>query len=1189
MVASERIRVCVCALLLAFSSLCGGAAGQEDGSLPVIVDATATPLDSKLAFERVVVGANGVARPAFTLPSPEGRGDTEAENGSVAGAAERLIYSNTLGIHGINFPTNQPVSDDIATTAPNGCALTRYRFKVLGKVLPTGLSGAYTVTYGLYSNCPLAVGSNNATRDLVRIPGTEGTLDFPDDGPRLIEHIVPAGTPVELPTNVYLGLRFNRGNCGTVIGAPASIGYSGDIWDFPGFPCNGFLGGFPERPHASFWLEMFGSENCSNAFVGYKAQRPSGGTATLGAGIQGVDDVKLFVNDCQMVGYEVVVRGVGFYNFDLRRNCDGQIIAGTERTFQLNANTVPLLQVARFTFNPPIALTTDSLYVGFKCSSNSAGAVVAGILPIVGSNETDYFTIGVDGCAPVMPTTGVHGAINFAITCAGKLSLGACCDPYLTECQGGPDAGARCRCNAICAGGVDEGDCCSPSSPCDPPGNCEPVCAAPGTCEAVCRETTELNCSFPLPDSDFRPQWNQGEACEPDPFLPDSCGVAACCHLRPNPQNPNILDEVCVNMTKNECEAQLQEPTPPIWQLGEYCGLNAQRCPINACLGRDNCICYMSPCPCDPCYPDFPPDQTCCNDVCSNVDPYCCEVLWDDRCCELAEEMCAPLGACCDWVNTDANGEPVCRNVPLSECPQRPGGDPPQWIEGMGCESEPFDPPCGKAACCHYRTDPSSGQLEQACANLTKPECTTASPAGKSFLWQAGNVCGQDFQSCPNLACVGTTESCFSSHATPGCCDTFCCRHVCSLGATGRFCCEVAWDSACVALLHTNCSVAPLNDTCAPNPDIQCPNGAEPVPVPGSITRSNSGVTTTSDEPGFCCHNGVSQCMGGVHHGLPCTLDYECPGGLCPARTPMPGAKGYGTMWFKFVQPSGTTSAGINVCGDEFSALDSIMQVYAVGDNSSPIAACHSLSMIGCNDDASGCGYTQRNSRACLRGLTSGSTYYVMVAAKTPSQLGSYTVAISTSCSGTTPSCTNCPAGEMEFIDPPNNVVDARRPHKPSNPQSAEGIKMIVANGPSGATKDCWSVCQAPEVPASIQITSIEESPLGTYTIQLNRPIGVGAVTLLSYTDKDLHRTVGRFVAHPANANADGYASATDILAMVDHLNGVQLLPWGQYSEDLDHSGVIGPADIITLIDLLNGNGYAAWYGTALPDAEGCP
>ena len=809
MVASGRIGVWGCAFLLGFSSLYGRAAGQENsrgeegtatptplwspleegtGGERVSVGVSPALLDPHLSFQRVVVGADGVIRGAA------------ADEGGVAGEGERLIYSNTLGIHAINFPTNQPVSDDIATTALNGCALTRYRFKVLGKVLPSGASGAYTVTYGLYTNCPLAVGSNSATRDLVRIPGTEGVLSFPDDGPRLIEHVVPAGTPVALPSNVYLGIRFNRGNCGTVVGAPASIGYSGDIWDFPGFPCNGWLGGFPDMPHASFWLEMFGSDTCADSFVGYKAQRPSGGTATLGANIQGVDDVQLFVDDCQMVGYEVVVRGVGFYTFDLRRECDGQGIAGTERTFQVNVGTTPLLQVARFPIQPPIPLMTDSLYVRFKCSSNSAGAVITGIPPIIGSSDVNYFTTGVDGCDPVIATQGVHGAVNLAITCAGRLPPGACCDPYLTECTGGVDTGKRCLSNTDCS--------------------------APGTCESVCRQTTEANCPFPPPDSDLRPQWQQGEACDPNPFFPEVCGVAACCHKKPNPSNPNILDEVCENLTNNECNSAPPLDQPREWQIGAYCAVGAQHCPTNPCLGRNGCVCVTSPCPCDPCYPDFPPDQGCCDKVCATADSFCCEVSWNSYCCDLAFELCGP--------------------------------------------------------------------------------------------------------------------------------------------------------------------------------DV------------------------------------------------------------------------------------------------------------------------------------------------------------------------------------------NCPVGKIEFIEPPDGVVDARRQYLPGNPAMSDSIRTFVATGPSDAAERCWSFCESPDVPASIFITDVVESPPGTYTIHLSRPIPP-VVNMITYTDDDGQKAVGRFIAHPANVNADSESNSKDILSLIDYLNGIAPLPWGKYSGDLDHSGVIGPADIVTLIDLLNGNGFAAWYGTALPNAERCP
>lgn len=945
-------------------------------------------LDPGVQFERVVVGSDGSSRIA------------EDADGAAAGAGERLIYSNTLGVHAVNFPTNQPVSDDIATTAPNGCMLTRYRFKVLGKVLPTGVGGAYTVTYGLYSTCPLAAGSTNAQRDLVKIPGTEGVVSFPDDGPRMIEHVViPAQSPVQIPTNVYLGIRFNRGNCGTVVGAPAMVGYSGDIWDFPGFPCNGYLGGFPDLPHASFWLEMFASDACPEAFVGYKAERPSGGSALLGANRQGVDDIQLLVDDCQMVGYEVAVRGVGFYAFDLRTSCTGAAIPGTERNFLINAGAQPLLQIARFSFDPPIALNDDNLFLGFKSSSNSSGAVVAGVEPIIGASSTDWFEIESGGCSPVIPIQGVHGAINFSVTCAGALPEGACCDPYLTECAGGAVEGKRCLTNSDCG--------------------------APVTCEAVCRETTELNCPFPPRGFDLRPTWQAGKSCEPDPFGNNPCGVAACCHKTPNPSNPNFLDDVCDNLTKNDCESAPPLDEPREWQLGQYCGIGAQRC--------------------------------------------------------------------------------------------------------------------------------------------------------------------------PNNPCIGAIGSCYVVHDTPGCNDPFCCHDVCAYGQDGAFCCNVEWDSACVALANIYCSQDFGGQQCAPGYPIPHWMGAITIPVPGSGVIDNWRATTSPEEPGFCCNTGTGTCTGGANEGAKCVVGTDCISGVCSERVPEPWAQAFGTVWFKFTPPAGVTSVGVSTCNSNSPALDSVVQVFAATDHSSQLAACNSLVPIGCNDDFLNCGSTGRNSRLCLHDLVPGETYYIMLAAKTENRLGQYRVTISTSCTGTTESCPHCPPSMVMpmkggfLVDPPDHAVDARRPHRPGAPQEKEGIRTLKAEGPIGATHNCWSVCESPSDAPMLAITGVHEEPEGVYTIELNRPVSPGTTMTLTYLENDGHRVVSRIFVHPGNVDGDSLSFPTDILSLVDYLNGFKPAPWGKYSSDLDHSGVFAPADILTLIDLLNGNGFVRWRATPLPSAEGCP
>ncbi|MDO8631534.1 MAG: hypothetical protein Q7R41_13695, partial [Phycisphaerales bacterium] len=284
------------------------------------------------------------------------------------GPNERLIYSNTLGINAIRFGNGQLVSDDITTTAPVGCNLTRFRFQVLGRVISTDPGGPYTVRYSLYTTCPQAVTPAQRTHYTddplpntgIKIRGTDGEITFPDDGPRTVEHVVDANNPVAIPTNLWLGISFTRTNCGTIVGAPAMVGHSPDNMDFTGtLACNAYLGGFPEQPHASFWAEMSGDANCPESFVAYKAAKASGAQFSAGRNIMFLDDVQLVVDDCQMIGYEVAVRGQGFFQFELLRDCGGGAgIPGTYKTFIVNLSTQPQLQLARFAFDPPIPLNT---------------------------------------------------------------------------------------------------------------------------------------------------------------------------------------------------------------------------------------------------------------------------------------------------------------------------------------------------------------------------------------------------------------------------------------------------------------------------------------------------------------------------------------------------------------------------------------------------------------------------------------------------------------------------------------------------------------------------------------------------------------------------------------------------------------------------------------------------------------
>jgi hypothetical protein len=573
------------------------------------------PLPPGTVFQKDVVGADAAAAAA-------------------AGENERLIYSNTLGINTIRFGSGQLVADDITTTAPVGCNLTRFSFKVAGRVKPADPGGPYTVRYALYDTCPQSVPTAMRSRFVgdpaggIIIPGTKGEITFPDDAPRIVEHLVADPSAVPIPTNLWLGISFTRANCGAVVGAPAMVGHSADVMDYQGaLACSAFFGGFPEQPHTSIWAEMYGGAHCPESLEAYKAAKASGGQFSAGQNVPFLDDIKLIVNNCQMIGYEVAVRGQGFYQFDLVRDCGDPIsepaIPGTYRTFWVNLDTQPQLQLARFSFDPPIPLNTDSLYFRFIVNNTTGGVVQAGVPPTIGTSSEDYFRVNWSGgCEPGYPPSGstVSGVFHASITCAGSPPVGTCCDMAVTECRGGPDDGIPCRCSMVCRGGSRNGWCCTEASYCDT-GACELYCAAPGTCESVCREVPKMNCPWPPRQQALNPAWVEGATCQSDPF-PHACGVSACCKT----------DDTCENLTQNVCLARAAPGEAILWQPGAYCAEGAQVCPFNACLRREGqCHDVHDGVGCS--------DPFCCSNVCKQ-DPWCCHVDWDRLCVAAADELC---------------------------------------------------------------------------------------------------------------------------------------------------------------------------------------------------------------------------------------------------------------------------------------------------------------------------------------------------------------------------------------------------------------------------------------------------------------------------------------------------------------------------------------------------------------------
>ncbi len=498
---------------------------------------------------------------------------------------ERLIYSNTEGRYAVNIGMNL-VSDDIATTAGPGCRLRRVEFPVVGRVNPADTGGPFTVQFGLYPTCPGSVPGA-----AVVIPGTAGQVGFADDAPRLVSFAIPDG--VTIPSNVWFGVRFSRGNAGVVVGASPFTGMSCDQLDYPGFPCSGSLAGFPEQPHGSFNLELYGDEECGASFVGYKNSRPSGGFFNPGQGLTLVDDIRLGIPNCEMIGYEVAVRGLGSFQFDMRRFCEGSILAGSEKVYNGTGNG---LQIARFAVNPPVVLPRD-FFFATEVNTSEAGIVTTGVQACVGSTEDAYLVAGETGCAEISaPDPVLHDAVDLTILCAGEPPLGACCDMYFR----------------------DENN------------------------EAVCRELPQMNCPFPPRSSpEFRPRWVAGAACDPDSFTPFECGKAACC-----------TENACENLTENECNAVPPLDAPRDWQIGRACGMAGQHCVIVDCLfATGDCrVPHATPGCDDP----YCCDRVCRSH--GSVGAYCCEIEWDSLCVEFINEGACELFPANDSCAPDENG-----------------------------------------------------------------------------------------------------------------------------------------------------------------------------------------------------------------------------------------------------------------------------------------------------------------------------------------------------------------------------------------------------------------------------------------------------------------------------------------------------------------------------------------------------
>lgn len=165
---------------------------------------------------------------------------------------------------------------------------------------------------------------------------------------------------------------------------------------------------------------------------------------------------------------------------------------------------------------------------------------------------------------------------------------------------------------------------------------------------------------------------------------------------------------------------------------------------------------------------------------------------------------------------------------------------------------------------------------------------------------------------------------------------------------------------------------------------------------------------------------------------------------------------------------------------------------------------------------------------------------------------------------------------------PPDGAIDARQPSEPdgTNPVGWQSFDIAFNGETCLSTAADFAVTQEGGVLAAPTVVALEHVGPQTVRLLLSDMIEPGAWTTVTHNSSGAITRVGYL---PGDVNSDGTSAPADILKLIDALNGVGD-PRAIWSTDVDRSGVAGPPDILRVIDLLNGAGvYQAWLNRSLP------
>ncbi|MFQ5463443.1 MAG: hypothetical protein ACE5E5_12570, partial [Phycisphaerae bacterium] len=720
-------------------------------------------------------------------------------------------------------------------------------------------------------------------------------------------------------------------------------------------------------------------------------------------------------------------------------------------------------------------------------------------------------------------------------------------------------------------------------------------------------------------------------------FTP-ACGTSACC-TPPEYQG----GEGCFELQRDECLAITDaNANPAVWQRGLFCNQGSQNCVRWVCRVADPAIACDQPQPfgvvgCG--------NPNCCDIIC-NQDPFCCEFQWDEQCaarvsqpggCTLnaSNDVCydpsPSLGAIFVDVSTNrcGNNDQPCTTD--SDCTPGVCLPPRALMNTDGAESTPDESFCcvgngGFGAVWAKFVAPSTSMLittGQSSGNSTDPliqvfrvldnsseqaACASLVPIGCDD--ESGSPAGQARLSLRDLV-IGDTY--YLMLAADG------------GGATGVY--EVNFEAS------TPDPLPPLNNMCEnatgvtpassvpydlTNATLDCPiELAQCLVVPGlpdppnptrmdndvwyQFTAIGSGVVTIDT-----CEVGGPDTTMTIYRTDTCPPD---PADLVACSDNAGGACGMGS--------SATFNAVsfdlfmIRVGGFDGSEPIGMLNVSNVLPDCQPNLipdadeiACGTGNFCGgtCSVGGAPCGVDADCTSGTCDGAYAGSDDCQGNGLPDECDIS---LGISQDCNtngipddcdiagGASQDCNSngipdecdggCTAITIASSVPPNGETDARQP------TSLDGTvvfgwdsAVLTFDGDAAAvTTGDFAVTSTSGVAPTVSGIAITGTDV---TVTLSGPIPPGAWTTITYSPTSSSICLGFL---PGDVNADGTSAPSDILAVIDSLNGITPRP--DFATDADRSGVAGPEDILRVIDLLNGaSAFDVWLDATL-GASPCP